>query len=146
MPNLIKLSGTLHRARIWQSINQSIANDVDVKINYNTVDFDIGGITDISNSKIIIKKEGYYRMTAFHQITAGSVSAKYIQKIFINGVQVGAGGNAQSITETPSPGVTVTKLLQVDDVVEGYVFQGTASNKALVASQSKVYLEVDKLS
>jgi len=146
MPTLTKLSGPLHRARIWHSLNQSITNDTDVKINYNTVDFDVGGITDISNSKIIIKKAGYYRMTAFHQIAGGSVSAKYVQKIFINGSQVGVGGNAQSITVDPSPGVTVTKLLQVDDVVEGYVFQGTSSNKALVASQSKVYLEVDKLS
>jgi hypothetical protein len=61
----LQISTTTYAARMSRNSTQSIGNNTPVKIAFDTVDFDIGGIADATtNDRFDIKRSGKYLVTA----------------------------------------------------------------------------------
>lgn len=78
-PQTIPLLG----ASTYMSAAQSIAaTNTDIKVNFDTVEFDEGSLWDATNKRFLIAKAGYYRVSARLYAQAGGTTAQ--GPLFIN--------------------------------------------------------------
>lgn len=77
--------------KIWSSIDQSLPNNVNTQLQYNTTIFDTyaarseGPMADLSNDWIIIRKPGLYYVHASNLLVAGVAAGIIRSNLAING-------------------------------------------------------------
>lgn len=78
--------------KIWSSVDQSIPNNVNTQLLYNTTIFDSysaraeGPMADLANEWIIIRKAGLYTVHASNLMVAGVAAGIIRSNLAINGV------------------------------------------------------------
>jgi hypothetical protein len=113
--------------KIWSSVDQSLPNNVNTKLLYNTTIFDSyssrseGDMADLANDQIVIRKAGLYKVRASNLLVAGVAAGIIRSNLAINGVvsnSVFAGPEAQAVSQDISgeyilePGDLITCMMQ----------------------------------
>src|SRR3989344_5374149 len=120
-------SGAIHMAKMTRDAAQSIPTGVFTKINFDTEEFDVGNIADVTTTgsgRITIKKAGKYLVAGQFYIAVASINK--IAKIYKNGVAYST--SAVIVTgNTGVPNVTDVLDLISGDYIELIVYQDTGS-------------------
>ena len=131
-------------AKVFTTANQTISNNTQTTVNFNSEDFDTNTFHDNStnNSRLTIPagKGGYYAITG--QIILGSAAAEVRQqlKILKNGSMVlisEIGGFAGSVQ--PNISVATIVNLAATDYVELALYQATGSNMTIPNTANSAY-------
>lgn len=78
--------------KIWSSVDQSLPNNVQTQLLYNTTIFDSyatrseGAMADLANDRIVIRKAGLYKVRASNLLVAGVAAGIIRSNLAINGV------------------------------------------------------------
>ncbi len=131
----------LSRVRMTRTAAFTPTTGVSTRIEFDAVDFNVGGLGNITTGTITIAETGYYRVrTGWRNVTgANSVQAE----IWVDGVvrhrggdsKASGGGNLWATAET-------FVYLEANQTVEAYAFTGQASAADVSAVEDLPFLEV----
>ncbi len=132
-----QLGGAKAMAKLRRNTFQTIpGSDAIVKINFDTEDFDTGGMGDPSNSRFVIQQTGVYLVTGSWWCAAAAGDDIYAY-IYRNGAAIVAGGESVDIPFNNRPGyavVTDVLALNSGDVIEMYVSQEDNSSDSTMTA------------
>lgn len=125
-------------ARIYSSVNQSIPNTTDTTQTFDTVQFDVGGYSNLGthNTRLTAPSTGYYAMGACVAFPNGNYYTQVYT--FVNGVRATA--SASTVTAAPTAGTnpdlmvaSIYKLNAGDYMEVGVVQESGAAANSLSA-------------
>ena len=126
----------------YQSSGQSILNNTQTKVQFQTEEFDTNSNYDTTNYRFTPTVAGYYQINSV--VTVGAVGAYFSQvaiykngSSFKQGALINANGSAY-------PSATVNALIYFNgstDYVEAYIFQFSGSSATLAATAVTTYFQ-----
>ena len=124
-------SGSLHMAKMTRNSAQSIPNQAYSKVYFDTEEFDIGNIANVTagasgSGRITIAKAGRYLVTAFFRPTNNS-SETHVS-IYKNNTAIVLGGQ-DHVGTTGRDEVTATDIISLNagDYLEAFAYQRTGA-------------------
>jgi cytoskeletal protein CcmA (bactofilin family) len=142
---LMSGSGSVHMAKMTNNAGQSIADTSNTKIDFDTEEFDVGGIASTSTERFVIAKAGRYLVTASVAYQSASQTASFVY-IYKNGSAVSSNFLAGGDAAFRQPAVTEVLNLAVGDYIEMYVTQTSGgSNTTHTQVDSRARMSVVQL-
>lgn len=100
--------------RVYHNTNQSIANATDTMVQFNTEQYDTGGMfTTATNTRITIPVAGIYEVTACVRFAAHATGFRYVA-IMVNGL----GGTIWNNSQNPVNSGTLPTTICVSDRIK----------------------------
>ena len=113
-----------------------------VAIDLDTSEFDVGGLVDVSNNKITVKKSGYYTLTGSIGFATNSTGNRGT-RVYVNGSEVMATiHDASNSSVSHVVRVTDTVYINAGEDVELYGFQDTGGSLSINTSSVQTSLSV----
>lgn len=139
-------AGTKNRAKIYSSGSQSINNNTNVALAFDTTEYDNNSLADLVNDRIVIANTGTYYLAASMFIENGTASASYYIRILVNGTVVAVFMYSCSVQQDGSALNTSTiKPLSSGDLVTVQVRHTTTSAHPTTGGAAQTYLLVEQL-
>lgn len=124
------VSRTLHSARMKQTSVQSIADNSDVTVSFQSSEIVTGCTTSTGTNRITIQRTGRYRISGVVTLNSGSFSATYSAKLRVNGSLVARSSTFGATSgEFPGPFASIVLDLAASDYVTLVASQTTGSAK-----------------
>ena len=131
--------------RVYNSASLNVANNTDVKIPFNTENFDIAGEYDNStNFRFTVNKEGYYHISATISWVSGIDNQKYYIFIYKNGAVYSQGLTVTGPEQTGNTITDVIKLLK-NDYIEIFAKAITGSGGDLQPGSEMQFFSIYKI-
>ena len=133
-------SNTLALTRITMSANQNFpAFSDEVKINFDTVDFDLNSNFNTSTDRFIASTAGYYRISGQYTGSTSSSPSVFSFDIAVNGIYI----RRHISDDIPNGAINSVVYLNVNDFVE-MKFSSTTSSTIFSNSQI-TYFEIEQI-
>ena len=131
-----------HMAKMSRSVAQSISTSTSTKVAFDTEEFDVGGIADITtNDRFDITRTGKYLVTATWRLLDLADGERLRVTIHVNGSPVFENETVSSAA-THDPSVTLSEIVSLNsgDYVEMYISHthGTSKNTATGDSEPRM--------
>ena len=137
-----------HAAKIVRNVAQAIPHATLVKLLLDAVEFDVGGMADPVNSRIVIRRAGRYRVTASWVIAITSAGREMENRLMVNGAVRYFSRKPSTSTASTTQDIQSSDVfdLAAGDVVEVRVEQYTGSSKnTLVGVDTRPRLSVEEI-
>lgn len=133
-----------HSAVMVRAAAQSIGNTVGgVKVAFDTTDIDVGGIADLGNSRVLIRRPGLYKVDGFATLT---ITATVIQAIiYVNGTLTKRGSGSIVNKAAENSLVLWEGELDAGDYVELYIEQNGAGSANTPTTVGRPYLALSEV-
>ena len=124
---------------------QSIATNMNTRVNLGNEEYDIGGCYDAPNSKFLPNVEGYYQLNATVRIDGSSGTGERMIVIYKNGAEYKRGTNEMG-TEAGATFYTLSVSCQAyangsSDFFEVYVYQNSSGSRTVSEYQQISYFQ-----
>lgn len=117
------------KAWLFRDATISVASGSDVKVLLNTANVNIGGIADLANSRVLVRRTGTYRLYTDASSGDPSTISTHRTRIFVNEALL----TDTAISDIPPNGGTVSNIrelqLNVGDRVELYYRHASGSSR-----------------
>lgn len=126
-----------NHARVYLNVAQLVGNAVETLINFDTVEFDPGGIWDLVNKRFVVRQPGIYRAMG---ATSSAVSTNTYCVLYVNGAMARRGSQPN-----PGFGSQVSDLISllVGATVDLRFLQASGGNANLSAGAHLTWLSLD---
>jgi hypothetical protein len=124
---------------------QSIATNLNTRVNFGNEEYDIGGCYDAPNGKFLPNVEGYYQLNATVRIDGSSGTGERMIVMYKNGAEYKRGTN-ESGTEASASFFSMSVSCQAyangsSDFFEVYVYQNSGFNRTVSEYQQISYFQ-----